>query len=55
MHEVTSTKPKSLQSEIPLGVKFTDSEITNGIALKLVLSLQECAKGESEGIRMMLA
>ncbi|MFZ4453905.1 DUF3231 family protein [Salibacterium aidingense] len=49
--DVTSSKPNSEPNEIPLGVKLTDDEITNGVAFKLVTSLQACAKGQADAIR----
>ncbi len=49
--EVTSAKPKSNPKEIPLGVKLTDDEITNGITFKLMTCLQACAKGQVDAIR----
>ncbi|MUK90521.1 DUF3231 family protein [Ornithinibacillus sp. L9] len=49
--EVASAKPKSNSKEIPLGVKLTDDEITNGIAFKLLTCMQTCAKGQADAIR----
>lgn len=49
--EVTSAKPNSNSKEIPLGVKLTDDEITNGIAFKIMTCLQACAKGQVDSIR----
>ncbi|MFB4169395.1 DUF3231 family protein [Virgibacillus sp. JSM 102003] len=49
--DVTSSKPKSEPNEIPLGVKLTDDEITNGIAFKLVTCMQACAKGQADAVR----
>ncbi|MBM6617002.1 DUF3231 family protein [Bacillus suaedaesalsae] len=49
--DVTSSKPESVPNEIPLGVKLTDDEITNGIAFKLVTAMIACAKGQSDAIR----
>jgi hypothetical protein len=49
--DVTSAKPKSNSKDIPLGVKLTDDEIANGIAFKMVLLLQQCAKGQADAIR----
>ena len=49
--DVTSAKPNSNPEEIPLGVKLTDDEITNGITFKLVLCMQACGKGQADGLR----
>lgn len=49
--DVTSAKPKSEPQEIPLGVKLTDDEITNGVAFKLVTCLNACAKAQGDAIR----
>jgi hypothetical protein len=49
--DVTSSKPKSDSKEIPLGVKLTDNEITNGIAFKLVTCMQTCAKAQADSLR----
>ncbi|OLS40014.1 DUF3231 family protein [Bacillus sp. MRMR6] len=49
--DVTSSKPNSDPNGVPLGVKLTDEEITNGIAFKLVICSQTCAKGQSDAIR----
>jgi hypothetical protein len=49
--DVTSPKPKSNSNDIPLGVKMTDDEISNGIAFKMVLLMQHCAKGQADAIR----
>ncbi|MEN2768419.1 DUF3231 family protein [Ornithinibacillus xuwenensis] len=50
--EVTSAKPKSNPKEIPLGVKLTDDEITNGVAFKLVNCMQASSKGQIDAIRI---
>ncbi|WP_456274638.1 DUF3231 family protein [Bacillus sp. AK031] len=49
--DVTSAKPESMPNNIPLGVKLTDDEITNGIAFKLVTCMQACAKGQADSVR----
>ncbi|WP_407271294.1 DUF3231 family protein [Radiobacillus sp. PE A8.2] len=49
--DVTSAKPDSVPNEVPLGVKLTDDEITNGIAFKLVTCIQACAKGQADSVR----
>lgn len=49
--DVTSSKPQSNSMEIPLGVKLTDDEITNGVAFKLVLCMQAAAVGQANSIR----
>ncbi|MGP4041680.1 DUF3231 family protein [Gracilibacillus sp. D59] len=48
--DVVSAKPNSNPKEIPLGVKLSDDEITNGIAFKLVTCLKTCAKGQADAI-----
>lgn len=49
--DVTSAKPNSDSKDIPLGVKLTDDEISNGIAFKLVTCMQACAKAQADAIR----
>ena len=49
--DVTSAKPKSEPDDIPLGVKQTDGEITNGIALKMTTCMLNCSKGQADAIR----
>ncbi|MBG9451170.1 hypothetical protein ABE67_18160 [Cytobacillus firmus] len=49
--DVTSAKPHSAPNEIPLGVKLTDDEITNGVAFKLVTCSTACAKGQADSVR----
>lgn len=49
--DVTSSKPNSDSKDIPLGVKLSDDEITNGIAFKLITCMQACAKGQGDAIR----
>ncbi|MGM0847063.1 MAG: DUF3231 family protein [Bacillota bacterium] len=49
--DVTSSKPESQPNSIPLGVKLTDDEITNGIAFKLVTSMMASAKGQADSVR----
>ena len=49
--DVTSSKPYSDPNGVPLGVKFTDEEITNGAAFKLVTCSQACAKGLADAVR----
>ncbi|MBM7660263.1 hypothetical protein JOC85_001030 [Bacillus mesophilus] len=44
-------KPKSEPQEVPLGVKFTDDEIANGVSLKIATAGIECALGNSQSIR----
>ena len=51
LSDVTSAKPESNPKEVPLGVKLTDDEISNGISFKLVLCMQACAKGQADAIR----
>ncbi|WP_431308896.1 DUF3231 family protein [Halalkalibacter flavus] len=49
--ETSPPKPKSEPNAIPLGVKLSDEEITNGITLKLTSCLMMSAKGEIDAIR----
>lgn len=49
--DVTSSKPNSNSKEIPLGVKLTDDEIANGVAFKLITTMQACAKAQADVIR----
>ncbi|EDL66357.1 DUF3231 family protein [Bacillus sp. SG-1] len=49
--DVTSAKPESEPNDIPLGVKLTDDEITNGIAFKLVTCMTASAKGQADSVR----
>lgn len=49
--EVSSAKPNSNPNQVPLGVKLTDDEITNGIAFKLLNCMQTCSKGQVDAIR----
>ncbi|RIW37323.1 DUF3231 family protein [Bacillus salacetis] len=49
--DVSSAKPESDPNSIPLGVKLTDDEITNGIAFKLVTCMTSCAKGQADSVR----
>ncbi|MFC4559034.1 DUF3231 family protein [Virgibacillus kekensis] len=46
-----SPKPESQPQEVPLGVKLTDSELANGVALKLATCLQICAKAQADSLR----
>lgn len=48
---VTPAKPKSRPNDIPLGVKLSDDEIVNGVSFKLVICMQQCAKGQADAIR----
>lgn len=49
--EVASAKPMSNSKEIPLGVKLTDDEITNGVAFKVVNCMLTCSKGQVDSVR----
>ncbi|MFE8700165.1 DUF3231 family protein [Cytobacillus sp. FJAT-54145] len=53
--DVTSAKPKSNPNEVPLGVKLTDDEISNGVAFKMVNLMQLCGKGQADAIRADVA
>ncbi|WP_078553457.1 DUF3231 family protein [Bacillus alkalicellulosilyticus] len=47
----SETKPKSDHNEIPTGVKLTDDEITNGVALKTVAMNVQAATAAAECVR----
>ncbi|KAF0818201.1 hypothetical protein KIS4809_3003 [Bacillus sp. ZZV12-4809] len=49
--DTASAKPHTSPNEVPLGVKLTDDEITNGVAFKLVTCSTACAKGQSDSVR----
>ncbi|QOR64823.1 DUF3231 family protein [Cytobacillus suaedae] len=49
--ELPSKKPKSDLNEVPLGVKFTDDELTNGVSIKVATAIIECATGQAQAIR----
>ncbi|MDT8861419.1 DUF3231 family protein [Alkalihalobacillus sp. MEB130] len=49
--EVTAPKPNSEPNAIPLGVKFTDDEIANGVTLKLTNAMMLSSKGQVDAIR----
>ena len=49
--DVTPAKPDSQPNAVPLGVKLTDDEITNGVAFKLVILMTMCGKGQADVIR----
>lgn len=49
--DVTQEKPKSEPSDVPLGVKMTDDEITNGVSVKLASANVACANAQSQSIR----
>lgn len=53
--DVTLSKPESDPNGVPLGVKLTDDEITNGIAFKLVTCSQACSKGQANAVRTDVA
>lgn len=48
---VSSQKPKSDPSSIPLGVKLTDDEIANGVSAKTISAMLTCASGAAQSIR----
>lgn len=43
--------PKSSPDDIPLGVKMSDDELSNGIGVKIATSIVECATGQAQSIR----
>ncbi len=47
----TEIKPKSEPDAIPLGVKLTDSEIANALAMKAAADYMTCASGAVQSIR----
>ncbi|SDZ33239.1 Protein of unknown function [Evansella caseinilytica] len=49
--DVTSAKPDSDPKDVPLGVKLTDAEISNGIVFKLVICMQTCAHAQANAVR----
>ncbi|HZH60288.1 MAG TPA: DUF3231 family protein [Metabacillus sp.] len=49
--DVTSSKPDSDPNGVPLGVKLTDDEITNGVSFKLVTCSQTCSKAQANAVR----
>lgn len=49
--DVSSSKPVSDPSDVPLGVKLTDNEIANGVAFKVVTCLQACALAQASAVR----
>lgn len=49
--EVTSAKPESNPTEVPLGVKLTDDEIVNGASFKLVICMQTAGTGIANSVR----
>ncbi|MDP4551041.1 DUF3231 family protein [Alkalihalobacillus macyae] len=51
----SQAKPDSKPSDIPLGVKLTDDEIANGIALKLAAVNMLCASSISQSTRTDVA
>lgn len=48
---VSEAKPKSDPLAVPMGVKLLDSEIANGVALKVVSAITLCASGVTQAIR----
>jgi hypothetical protein len=48
---LTSPKPDSNPDEVPMGVKQTDNEISNGVSIKLASMVVDCAVGQSQSIR----
>jgi len=47
----SESKPKSDLNDIPLGVKLTDSEIANGIAVKDITAITMCSAGITQAVR----
>ncbi|MGJ9383819.1 DUF3231 family protein [Salipaludibacillus sp. CF4.18] len=48
---VSESKPKTDNKDIPLGVKLTDEEIANGLALKVLAMSNKSASGVAECVR----
>ncbi|WP_062352801.1 DUF3231 family protein [Bacillus kwashiorkori] len=44
-------RPKSNPNEIPLGAKLTDEEIINGLSIKTVTAIMQCATTISQAVR----
>ncbi|WP_227937329.1 DUF3231 family protein [Alkalihalobacillus deserti] len=44
-------KPDSSPLDVPQGVKMTDDELANSLAIKVAASLVECARGQAQAIR----
>lgn len=49
--ELSPQKPKTNAHEIPEGVKITDSELANGVSIKVAAAIVECASGQAQTIR----
>ncbi|WP_332697809.1 DUF3231 family protein [Halalkalibacter lacteus] len=49
--QTSPPKPDSSPIDVPLGVKMTDDELANGLAIKVAASLVECATGQAQAIR----
>ncbi len=47
----STAKPVSDPNSVPLGVKLTDDEITNGVAFKIVNLMLMCGKGQADVVR----
>jgi hypothetical protein len=48
-------RPNSEPNAVPLGVKLTDDEITNGLSIKTVIAITHCATAASQSIRVDLS
>jgi hypothetical protein len=49
--DITSSKLKSEPNTVPLEVKLTDDEMTDGLAFKLNTCSRRCAKGQADTVR----
>jgi hypothetical protein len=49
--ELPSPKPHSNRNEVPLGVKSTDDEITNGVSIKVATAIINTAAGQAQSVR----
>lgn len=49
--EASEPKPLSEPNQVPLGVKMTDSEITNLVSVKIATSITTCAAAVAQSIR----
>lgn len=49
--ELPSPKPDSSNKDVPLGVKSTDDEITNGVSIKVAAAIIKSAAGQAQSVR----
>ncbi|MFC4767927.1 DUF3231 family protein [Effusibacillus consociatus] len=48
---MTESKPKSEPNAVPTGVKLTDEELANGVALKITSAITMCGTGLIQAVR----